>query len=71
MTEENEISCFGIICSLIAVLFIFGSGWCVGNYATTKDIRQDVCKNIMTQTSDYINCNTWDMNKIYKNLQKN
>ena len=68
MTEEHDANCFAICMALFAVIFIFGVGWCVGNDVTTKDIRQNVCKNIMTQTDDYIRCNTWNMDVIYKKL---
>ena len=57
-----------IFVSLFVIGAAFGIGWCVGNDTTTKSIRQDICKIIMTQTDDYINCNTWDMGVIYKKI---
>ena len=54
--------CEGIVCFIVVLFivgfFMFAIGNIAGQEAITNDIKQEICKEFMKNTKDYINCNT-------------
>lgn len=62
--EESKV--FWIFIIPITWFCFFGIGWCIGNDVTVKSTRQTLCREFITETNNYINCNTKSLDEVIK-----
>ena len=61
--EVNAGLAMFIIFALI-VVFIFTVGFLIGTSNAQASIKQSLCKQLYTNTNDYINCNSKDIDTV-------
>lgn len=70
MTEDKEPVGAIVAVSLIIVFFGGIVGYLVGLTDADEDTRQLLCREFTEKTTDYINCNTKNINEIIVIIKK-
>lgn len=68
--SDDESKIFWIFVIPLSWFAVFGIGWCTGNDVTVKSTRQTLCREFMKETSDYINCNTKNLDNVIKIIKE-
>ena len=68
--DEETIGCSAIIL-VVCSFFCFGAGFIIGTDNITKQTKQKLCKEFTKTPSEYINCNTKDIDTIVKIIKEN
>ena len=67
--EDKEVVGFIIFIGLILLGVGYGVGYVCGNDTTVTSTRQNLCREFMKETSDYISCNTKGLDEIIKMIK--
>ena len=70
MISDEECKVFWMIVIPLTWVAVFGIGWCVGNDVTVKSTRQTLCREFIKETSNYIKCNTINLDNVVKIIKE-
>lgn len=68
--EDKEVIGFIVFIGLILLGVGYGVGFVYGNDTTVTSTRQTLCREFMTETNNYINCNTKGLDEIIKMIKE-
>ena len=68
--SDEECKVFWIIIIPLTWFSVFGIGWCTGHDVAVKSTRQTLCREFIKETSNYINCNSKNLDNVIKLIIK-